>query len=82
MKKHQMIIFFTNVFQIKKRNNFRFLSNTRQGNNYDIVTLRFRKAPYSNCFLSTLKRAKPVFSNSSGLKSAFAEKLHFSGGLV
>lgn len=25
MKTHQMIIFFTNVFQIKKRNNFRFL---------------------------------------------------------
>ena len=41
---------------------------------------RFRKASFSKCFQSTLKR-KEAFSNFYGLKSVF-EKLRFGDGLV
>ena len=41
---------------------------------------RFRKAPVSKCFPSTLKTKDDV-SNSSGLKTSF-EKLRFPGGLA
>ena len=46
------------------------------------ILYRFRKLPFSKCFPSALsKKAKPAFSNSSGLKSVF-EKLCFRDGLV
>ena len=40
----------------------------------------FRKAPFSKCFHPHVNE-KPVFSNSSGLKSVF-QKLRFRSGLV
>ena len=69
-----------------KRNNHRSFwicvwGKIRQGNHIIIVTSSFSKSSVLKMFSRPHWNAKPVFPNSSGLKSIF-EKLRFRDGLV
>ena len=84
MKTHQMFSVHTTLEEFQNEQSPAILDlrkTPRQRNIMIIVTSSFfLQASFPKCSLSSLN-AKPAFTNSSGLKSAF-KKLHFRDGLV